>query len=65
MARMHTDEVNVGGDHLVRKLVGAQLPEWADLPDAAATAATCHNLHYRLNTLATRVWTAETFDVAS
>lgn len=47
MARMHTDEVNVG-DHLVRKLVGAQFPEWADLPGAVATASYCHNLHYRL-----------------
>ena len=45
--RMHTDEVNTDAS-LVRRLLGAQFPAWADLPIEPVASAGTDNAIYRL-----------------
>ncbi|HEU0132592.1 MAG TPA: aminoglycoside phosphotransferase family protein [Mycobacteriales bacterium] len=47
MPRMHADEVEIGPD-LVRRLLRAQLPRWADLPLTHLSSAGTDNTIYRL-----------------
>ena len=47
LARMHDDEVEIG-EPLVRRLLAAQFPHWADLPLEAVRPAGTDNAIFRL-----------------
>lgn len=55
IGKMHDDEVDID-EHLVRRLLGAQFPQWADLPLTPVSSAGTDNAMYRLgDDLAVRV----------
>ena len=47
MSKMHADEFDIGVD-LVRRLLAAQFPAWAELPLAPVLSAGTDNALYRL-----------------
>ncbi len=49
MARMHADEVDIDAD-LVRGLLAAHFPQWADLPITRVASAGTENAMFRLGT---------------